>query len=102
MNQETNTTPVDSGNDPAYARARERAEALQGFYIHLLIYLVVNTGLFLINYVTTSGDGGWWFQWTLLGWGIGLAVHTIVIVAPVFSNDWVDRKARRLQARSHH
>jgi hypothetical protein len=97
MTEGLDTTPGTDTRDEAYVRAHERAEALQGYYIHLLIYIVVNAGLFLINYLTTSGDGGWWFQWTLLGWGIGLAVHTIVVAAPVFSNDWVERKTKRLQ-----
>jgi hypothetical protein len=89
-------------SDPIYERAHERAETLQGYYIHLLIYLVVNAGLFAINYVSTSGEGGWWFQWTALGWGIGVLIHTIVVVAPVFGNDWVDRKTSKLIERGQH
>lgn len=84
-----------------YEKARERAETLQGFYIHVLVYVVVNVGLFLINYFTTGGDGPWWFQWPVLGWGIGLAIHAVTVVAPVFGSDWVDRKATRLQERGY-
>ena len=90
-----------TSSDEAYAKARERAEMLQGFYIHLLVYLVVNAGIFAINWFTTGGDGGWWFQWSLIGWGIGLAVHTVVVIAPVFSDQWVDRKAERLMHRGY-
>jgi hypothetical protein len=82
--------------DAAYVRAHKRAEDLQGLYIHLLVYVVINLGLFAINWIQTGGDGGWWFQWATLGWGIGLLVHILVIVAPVFSEDWTDRKAQRL------
>ncbi|MDH3500775.1 MAG: 2TM domain-containing protein [Acidimicrobiia bacterium] len=96
MTQDLDISRSTPPQDPVHERARERAETLQGYYIHLLVYLVVNAGLFLINFITTGGDGPWWFQWTILGWGIGLAVHTIVVVTPVFGTDWVDRKAQRL------
>ena len=43
-----------------------------GFYSHLWSYLVVNVALLLINNLT---PGPWWFQWSVLGWGIGLAFH---------------------------
>ena len=84
----------------AYKAARERAEALQGLYIHLLVFVVINAGLFGINWLTRGDDGGgWWAIWPLLGWGIGLLVHILVIVAPVFSPAWVDRRADRLMTK---
>ena len=43
-----------------------------GFYSHLWSYLIVNAALLLINNFT---PGPWWFQWSVLGWGIGLAFH---------------------------
>ncbi len=48
-----------------------------GFYWHLWSYLIVNAGLLLINNFT---PGPWWFQWSVLGWGIGLAFHFKAIV----------------------
>jgi len=43
-----------------------------GFYSHLWSYLVVNVALLLVNNFT---PGPWWVQWSVLGWGIGLAFH---------------------------
>jgi hypothetical protein len=43
-----------------------------GFYSHLWSYLIVNAALLLINNFT---PGPWWFQWSVLGWGIGVAFH---------------------------
>jgi len=43
-----------------------------GFYSHLWSYIIVNMALLLINNFT---PGPWWFQWSVLGWGIGLAFH---------------------------
>ena len=49
------------------------------FYSHLWSYLIVNTTLLLINNFT---PGPWWFQWSVLGWGIGLAFHFKAIYFP--------------------
>lgn len=84
--------------EAAYLSARERAEAIQGLYIHLLVYVVINACLFAINWFTTDGEGYWWVLWSVAGWGIGLLIHLLVVIAPVFSADWVDRKAERIMA----
>ena len=85
-------------DESRYEAAEKRAEDLQGLYTHLLVYGVVNLGLFVIN-LLTKGDGGtWWFYWPLAGWGIGLAIHVLVTFGGVFSDDWKERKAPDLRA----
>ncbi len=42
------------------------------FHRHLWSYIIVIGALILINIFT---PGPWWFQWPVLGWGIGLAFH---------------------------
>jgi len=84
--------------DVRYEAAKRRAQELQGFYIHLIVYVVVNAGLFAINAIT-RGDGAWWFYWPLAGWGIGLLVHAATLLR-VFSPDWVERKAQEEVDRS--
>ena len=42
------------------------------FHHHLWSYVIVIGALILINAFT---PGPWWFQWPVLGWGIGLAFH---------------------------
>lgn len=79
--------------------ARERAEMLQGLYIHLLVFVLINAGLLGINWVTKGDDGSWWFQWPLLIWGLGLLVHVMVTVVPVFSPSWVERRAEEIARR---
>lgn len=56
-------------------RARRRVGMKMGFYVHALVYVLVNLGLFAINNVT---GGERWSIFPLLGWGLGLAIHGIV------------------------
>lgn len=55
--------------------ARRRAGAKLGWYIHAGVYIAVN--LFLIALATLSGRN--WAIFPVLGWGIGLAVHGVVV-----------------------
>ncbi|MCB2020901.1 MAG: 2TM domain-containing protein [Burkholderiaceae bacterium] len=61
--------------DDIEARARRRVGMKMGFYIHLLVYVLVNLGLFAIN---MARGGEHWAIWPLAGWGLGLAIHGIV------------------------
>jgi len=47
-----------------------------GLYIHATVYVAVNVLLITIN--LSSATGRLWFQWPLLGWGIGLLAHAAV------------------------
>jgi hypothetical protein len=49
--------------------ARKRVE----FRRHLIVFLVINTTLWLIWWLT--GEGYLWPVWPLAGWGIGLIFH---------------------------
>lgn len=62
-------------NQQAYANAKKKVEARMGFYIHLVIYLVVNTFLVILNLTFTKDY--FWAIWPMLGWGIGLIVHAL-------------------------
>lgn len=91
--QPTTSEPVPTldDQDPRFQAAKLRAQNLQGIYIHLIVFVVVNAGLFGIN-ALTRGDGAWWFVWPLMIWGIGLLIHLASFLR-VFSPDWVERKA---------
>jgi hypothetical protein len=80
----------------ARARARARVAELQAFYIHLVVYLAVNVGLFAIDVI---GDGSLdWAFWPALGWGIGLAAHALVTFRsiPAIGAGWRERKIEEL------
>ena len=79
-----------------YQRARQRVQAVKGFYIHLAVYILVNAGLWLINLVTSPA--AFWFYWPLLGWGIGLAAHAVAVfgVAGWLGSDWEERQISKI------
>ena len=79
-----------------YQKAKERVEAIKGFYIHLAVYIVVNLILFSINMITSPDS--LWFVWPLMGWGIGFAFHALSVFAfgPGFGADWEERKIREI------
>ena len=92
-----NARSVDS-IDPASAeqRARRRLAAEKGFYVHLAIYVIVISGLFVINAVT--GHGRWWFVWPAIGWGIGLTIHALSAFGMIglLGRDWEERRLKEL------
>ena len=80
-----------SEHDAAVERATKRVRELRNFYIHAAIYVVVNTGLVLLD--LAQGDGLQWAQWVIFGWGIGLVVHGVSVF--IFES----RSAARWEAR---
>jgi len=56
-----------------YAKARRRAAAKYGFFVHAAVYAAVIGLLVVINLVTSSGTI--WFIWPLIGWGFAVALH---------------------------
>lgn len=72
--------------------ARQRVKELKGYYQHLGAYLAVNGFLLALNLVTWSGTV--WFVYPLLGWGIGLAIHTFSVFWT--GQDWEARKMEEL------
>jgi len=51
----------------------------RGFYIHFVIYLLVNSGLFIQWWYITKGEGFPWVVSTTGGWGIGIIAHFIAV-----------------------
>lgn len=79
-------------------RARERVEAIRGFWIHLSIYLIVNLGLLVLNLVLNQVNDGqtYFFFWPLVIWGIGLLIHGFVVFGAdrFLGPEWEERKIR--------
>ncbi len=61
--------------DSIERQARRRAGAKLGWYVHASVYVAVN--LLLVFLSAMSGRG--WAIFPVLGWGLGLAIHGIVV-----------------------
>ena len=69
-----------SPSDAVESLARRRAGAKLGWYIHAIVYVLVN--LFLVILAASYRQN--WAIYPLLGWGLGLLIHGAVVffVAP--------------------
>ncbi|MCL6477465.1 MAG: 2TM domain-containing protein [Peptococcaceae bacterium] len=81
--------------DVRYQEAIKRVKEIKGFYTHLIVYLIVNAGLFLIDMLTS---GGRWFFWPLIGWGIGIVMHGINVfgIGGWLGKEWEDKKVKEI------
>jgi len=66
IEEESATIQREKARNQYLSRKRSR------FQSQLWSYIIINTALIIINSLT---PGPWWFQWVLLGWGIGLALN---------------------------
>lgn len=82
-------------NESKYIRAKERVDELKKFYGNLTSYVLVITGLAVLNYYS-NGWSYMWFLWAAFGWGIGILFHAIGTfnLNPFFGKDWEDRKIK--------
>ena len=77
--------------------ARRRAGMKLGWYIHAGVYIAVN--LLLASLSAMSGRG--WAIYPALGWGLGLAIHGIVVFLVAGGGVYeqlVERERRQLAA----
>lgn len=79
-----------------YTRAKHRVEELKSFYTHLIVYIVVNLGLFLINILTSPRT--LWFYWPLFGWGIGVVAHGLGVFGggKILGREWENKKIKEI------
>jgi hypothetical protein len=76
-------------NTPAYRAAKRHVERKIGFFIHLAVYLTVNTGLILFNLFIVPERI--WAFWPLTGWGIGLLFHGLAVFLTAPGASWKQR-----------
>jgi hypothetical protein len=77
-------------NEIIYRRAAVRSAMQRAFYRHVMIYIVVNA--LLVTFNLLKDPNHLWFQWGMLGWGIGLLVHGL----NVYSYRWFGSSRERM------
>ena len=74
-------TPVDQRREAA----RQYVQQLRVFYIHAGVFAVGMVVIFVVNLATNVAAGitgewwAWWSAWALLGWGVAVAIHGLVV-----------------------
>ncbi|MCL2115994.1 MAG: 2TM domain-containing protein [Methanobrevibacter sp.] len=84
---------MTNNNEKAHNEAKKKVKKLKKFYVKLISYIVINTGLFLINLLTFNGY--WWFLWVTVFWGIGLIIGYIKqFKFDIFGKKWEEKKIK--------
>lgn len=86
MENETNYTEEE------FKLAKKRIEDLQGYYWNLASYIVINLFFTFLDLKDGSYD---WAYWPALGWGIGIAFHSIEVFGFFNSHNWKDRMIQK-------
>lgn len=91
----------NNSKDELYKMAHKRVKEIKGFYLHLLVYLLVNA--FLI--VAASRDGDFFAEVkdvsnyiTALFWGIGVIAHAASVFGSglILGKKWEEKKIKEL------
>ena len=79
--------------------ARRRAGMKFGFFVHLAVFIVVNTLLFVVNQRTTPGVS--WFPFPRGGWALGLSLHGLAVYFSLsgLRERLVESELRKLESR---
>ena len=97
MSDNLQDRPVYGGTDESELRARaiKRIEARRGLGADLLAYVLVNTMLVVIWYVT--GADFFWPIFPILGWGIGVVFHVWDVLSPGVDEGQIQAEMDRLR-----
>lgn len=80
-----------------YLRAKKKVKKVKGFYIHALVFILVNLFLLVLKLQKSDEveihDFG-----AMVFWGIGLIAHGLSVFMPNFflGKDWEERKIKEL------
>ncbi len=95
---------MESKRSLSYLRARKKVEIIKHFYGHLMVFIIVNTGIILASAnVFEKGEtdfSNWGNYVTLFFWGIGLLCHALYVAFEFyfhggFLKRWEERKIKQ-------
>ncbi|CAM4292856.1 2TM domain-containing protein [Comamonas aquatilis] len=81
-----------------YQQARRSAGKKLGWYLHAMVYVLVNLGLITLAW----SQGRHWALYPALGWGLGLLAHGLAVWLTSPNSPWwkrmVERELEQLQS----
>lgn len=102
-NKTNNSLTETTNTKTEYEKAKKIVNDKKDFYIHLLIYISVNIGLFLINAFTVGFSNNiWWSFIPAFFWGIGLLIHflSIFVLSNLFGSDWEAKEIEKILSKN--
>ena len=84
--------------DPTYLSAQKAVQARRGLYGHAIVNAIVNTALFIIDYLT---PGGPWFFWPLIGWDVALVINAVIVFADLTPGSEAEEREIRRYLETH-
>lgn len=86
--------------DERYNLAYRRVKRIKGFYVHAMVYVLVNAFIIVSSHNKSIFDSDGFFRWetfsTALFWGIGLLAHGLSVFGRdiFFGKNWEERKIK--------
>ncbi|WP_407333281.1 2TM domain-containing protein [Enterovibrio sp. 27052020O] len=76
-------------------RVLNQVREIKGFYSHLVTYVLVIAGLFILNFMTSPDYI--WAWWPAMGWGIGIVSHGLSAfeVLNLFGPEWEKKQVEK-------
>jgi len=78
-----------------YLRAKKSVEKVKEVYIHATVFVFTMPIIIITNLKFVPGFHYFWFA--LLGWGMGVFLHWLVVIgfkSSLFGKDWENRKIK--------
>jgi len=92
--------------DLKFIKAKNKVEKLKRFYIHLIVYTIVNTVITIVKIMNNINNGETFneafFDFSTiiiwLTWGIAIALHAFSVygIPLILGEDWEERKIEKL------
>ena len=88
----------DENQDTRYSMAYRRVKKIKGFYVHLMVYILVNVFVLVANQNEYIGENVTFWGWenfsTPIFWGVFLAAHWFSVFGRdiLFGKNWEERK----------
>lgn len=84
-----------------YIRAKKKVKSIKGFYVHLMVYLIVNAFLILTQVMGRNSINAFIYietYATAIFWGIGLAFHAFGVFGMdiILGKSWENRKIKEI------
>ena len=94
---------INTENNIKYLNAKKRVKQVKGFYIHALVFVLVNAFIIMMKVINGQHVAGEpqikisQFL-TIIIWGVGLVAHGLSIFLPNFilGKNWEEKKIREL------